>query len=106
MTAPSPWCAQVDQQPAERDHRDFRHAGARLLEHRDPLLQGNIGSLEGFSSDADHHRVEGLGCSSDDVEMTVRHGVERPRTQGGQGHHTSMSPCRSRDRNSVTTLSP
>ena len=66
----------------------------------------NIGCLDGFSSAPTTTDSKVWDARADDVEMTVRHGIERPRTQGGQAHHTSTSPGRFRDRNSMRTLSP
>jgi len=51
-----------------------------------PLLRPEQRLLGGVVEHADDQRVEAPRSPFDDVDVTVRDGVERPRTQGGQAH--------------------
>src|SRR2546428_4712662 len=75
----------------ERADADVGKGSAGLLQHRHSLLKAEERLFGRVLEDADHHRVEALAGAGDDVEVAVRHRVERARAQAGRAHESSCS---------------
>src|SRR6266540_424600 len=80
---------EVHQEPRERRHLDPGERRRGLLEQADAVLHGEQRRLGGVLEHAHHQTVEQAAGALDDVQMSVRHGVECPRTQGHKAHQTS-----------------
>ena len=64
----------------------YLEAGRALAEQRDALLPGEQHLLADPRADGDDHAVEQCSAATQDVEVPVRHGIERAGIErGGQG---------------------
>ena len=81
--------------PAERLHDDLRLVPEDRADHAEALLDREERRLVGVDEDRDEHAVEDVAAAADEVDVAVRHGVERARVDGGLLH--GDGDCTSRD---------
>src|SRR5262249_3029562 len=90
--------AVVDQQAVEGVHPDVSVPGGDRGEHLHPLLHGEQAGFGFVDQDRDDDLVVELAGPTDDVEMTLGHGVERTRADsaphGACTYQSVVSPYR------------
>src|SRR5688500_7196678 len=69
----------VDEQPVERHDFDLSNVLQHQLDHFEPLRQIKERMLGRVWRDGHHHFIKHPQTAGNDVGMTVRDGIERPR---------------------------
>src|SRR5690606_21415104 len=89
------FATEIHEQTTETVHADVGEIGGQLTQHAQPLLDREQALFAWILADRHDHLVEQSNRSTEDVEVTVGHRVERPRADGSVHAASSSSPDRS-----------
>ena len=90
---------ELHEEAAERLHDDLRLAPEDPADHVKALLHREERGLLGVDENRDEHAIENVAAPPDEIDVAVRHGIERARVDGGALHarRDCTSPRRPRN---------